>query len=93
MGIPPTGTNAFGIRSVKGFSRVPNPAANIMAFIFVFSPQIKRLFPVFLLLKFISDILFPVNYFYVHSEFLSTSEADAEMSKSSFQKTLHMGIC
>jgi hypothetical protein len=37
-GVPPTGTNAFGMVSVKGFKRVPRPAANIIVcFIFFIS--------------------------------------------------------
>ena len=35
MGRPATGTKALGMWSVSGLSRVPSPAANIMAFIWL----------------------------------------------------------
>ena len=31
-GVPPTGSNGFGMVFVSGLSRVPRPAARIMAF-------------------------------------------------------------
>lgn len=54
------GTRAFGIESVNGFSRLPKPAANIIAFISLLYSCFKRTF----------YILFTMHQFYFYSEFL-----------------------
>ena len=57
---PAMGTRAFGIESVNGFSRLPKPAANIIAFISLLYSCFKRTF----------YILFTMHQFYFYSEFL-----------------------
>ena len=59
-GRPAMGTRAFGIESVNGFSRLPKPAANIIAFISLLYSCFKRTF----------YILFTMHQFYFYSEFL-----------------------
>ena len=60
IGRPAMGTRAFGIESVNGFSRLPKPAANIIAFISLLYSCFKRTF----------YILFTMHQFYFYSEFL-----------------------
>ncbi len=108
MGFPATGTNAFGMESVMGLSRVPSPAAKISAFNAQSSMLNVQCFQLLL------NILLSMNEIHLHTKLLvevlsqmlggiygamlaaSASEADGEIGELTlyiaFYGSIYQGI-
>ena len=104
MGFPATDTNAFGMESVRGLSRVPSPAANMSAF----NSQSSILNC--LSIKLLLNILLTMNEIYFHTKLLvemlcqmlggidgamlaaGASEADGKIGELTLYIALHGGI-